>query len=218
MCKRSFLFPTVVACALVTFFSTAQASQAQYIGDRAGWSRGGVIPGGAYYAAYGQAGYGPSFGYLRWGWGWGMRYWFGGWGLSSYWPSVWGGYPNYVSPDWLYSEPYHYSEPNVYYYYPPTQVNLYPGYQSNYSTATVPVNAATIQVMVPPNAEVWIDGKIHSQVGAVRSFATDALLPGKTSRHEVRVSWMVDGQPVTQTREIQVQAGNQRIVNFMVGG
>ena len=156
MCKRPFLFPTVVVCALVTFLSTAQTSQAQYIGDRAGWFRGGVIPGGAYYAAYGQAGYGPSFGYLRWGWGWGMRYWFGGWGLSSYWPSVWGGYPNYVSPDWLYSEPYYYSEPNVLYYYPPTQVNLYPGFQSNYATATAPVNAATIQVMVPPNAEMWI--------------------------------------------------------------
>jgi len=206
MCKSALFFPTVIVGAVITLCATAQPSQAQYVGDRAGWFPSGVVSDGPAYAVFGQGDYG-YIGSLRWGWGWGFRY---------YWFNDCCHYP--YRADWLYWEPYYYSEPAAVYYVAPPQVMPIASTAANVPPTLKRDSSATVQVLVPPDAELWLDGNKLEQTGSVRSISTPSLAPGKTLKHEVRATWVANGQPVTQTREVQVQAGNQRIVNFMVGG
>jgi uncharacterized protein (TIGR03000 family) len=80
-----------------------------------------------------------------------------------------------------------------------------------------PDTTATVQVLVPANADVWFDGNKSTDFGPMRTVSTPSLQPGKTASFEVKVSWTENGQPVTRTQRVDVQAGNQRVMNFMLG-
>jgi uncharacterized protein (TIGR03000 family) len=75
--------------------------------------------------------------------------------------------------------------------------------------------AAKIELTVPVNAEVWVDGNLTGQTGNVRSFVTPPLQPGKTFSYDLRVRWTAAGGIVVDvTRPIQVRAGRQTMVGF----
>lgn len=114
--------------------------------------------------------------------------------------------------------PYYYSYPlttNQYEYPFNSNVYTYPPttYRSNYppNFSSLP---ATIELTVPADAQVWFNGQVTTQTGTTRRFVTPPLNPEGDYSYEVKVSWMRDGQPVDETRQLSVTAGAFRQVNF----
>jgi uncharacterized protein (TIGR03000 family) len=186
--------------------------------------RSGVYHGGAY---HGVAYHGGAYhsGYYHGGWGGyhnhGIRigvypYWGGYYPYSTayyggYYPYSSGYYGGYYTPySAYYTAPYSVA-PQVYQpYYPPDTVN---------PASTTSSTTATVQLILPsPTAEVWFGDYKSNQVGTTRQFATPPLAPGQTYTYEVRATWMVDGQPVTQTRTVRVEAGKTTTVDFSQPG
>lgn len=77
---------------------------------------------------------------------------------------------------------------------------------------------AHVDVRVPAaDAQVWIDGVRMKQTGLERRFVTPALDAGSVYDLEVRASWCDPaGVPYTQTRRLNVRAGNHQTVDFTV--
>jgi uncharacterized protein (TIGR03000 family) len=186
-----------------------------------GGGHGGFVGHGGGFGGFrgGGRGFGrDGFGYGGWGYG-GLGL---GYGLYD------GGYGYY---DGGYYAPAYSTGPyyNSYDYAPYTQ-----DYAPYYSTGITPQsgylsyyppetgygqpnnNTASVEVKVPANAELWFDGQKTNQSGSDRHFVTPALCPGKTFNYEVRATWTdAQGQQVTRTRDVQVQANQSTIVNFM---
>jgi uncharacterized protein (TIGR03000 family) len=200
-----------------------------------GWSHVGHVGGWNHvgYSGYhgGWAGYGNR------GWvGYGHR----GWGYPGYWggynPWLYSGY--YAAPYYGYSMPYYdYSTPYYDYstpyndysmpYYDDTWNPTYgapgipmkPGAYQSYSPSAPAVptaNTAVVQVILPfPRADVWFNDVQTDQTGTTRQFVTPPLTPGQTYTYDVRATWMVNGQPVTQARQVTVEAGKTSVVSFV---
>jgi uncharacterized protein (TIGR03000 family) len=84
-----------------------------------------------------------------------------------------------------------------------------------YSPSAQNPNAALIQVRVPTNAEIFIEGDKTTQTGAVRLFQSPELQPGKSYTYDVRASWTdAGGKPVERTKQVRVQAGARASVDF----
>jgi len=155
-------------------------------GGRGGWSGGRGWEGG-------RGGWGIGIGYGGWG-GYGYPGYYGGYGYRSYYD-----YPDYyASPSYV--------TPSAY-YAPPSATE---------EQEATNDNRAFVQVRVSANAEVWFEGDRTSQTGAMRSFISPPLQPGKTFTYDIRARWMdPSGKPVDQTRQVKVQAGRRSMVDFM---
>jgi uncharacterized protein (TIGR03000 family) len=82
--------------------------------------------------------------------------------------------------------------------------------------APAPATSATLDLIVPANAEVWLDGKKTTQTGTTRSFTTQPLTSGQVSTQELRVTFNDKaGKAVTEQRKVQLR-GAQRVVLNLV--
>jgi uncharacterized protein (TIGR03000 family) len=78
-----------------------------------------------------------------------------------------------------------------------------------------PANAALIEIQVPTEfAQVWFDNESSSSIGTSRYYVTPDLPAGKECHYDIKASWNVNGQVVTQERKITVQAGQTSKVDF----
>jgi len=76
-------------------------------------------------------------------------------------------------------------------------------------------NKAVIEIKVPlALAEVIINGHVTQQTGLTRTFMTPELQAGKTATYTVQANWSESGWPKTQTRSVQVTAGQSVTVDF----
>ncbi len=75
--------------------------------------------------------------------------------------------------------------------------------------------AATITVVVPPDAEVFFDGAPTMQRGAERLFFSPPLAVGKPFHYSVLARWNEGGKAVEQTRRVVVTAGAAVRVDFL---
>jgi uncharacterized protein (TIGR03000 family) len=152
----------------------------------------------------------------RWGsGGWGC---YGGWDYGCCYSGYYGGwgYPvccGYSYPYYSYATPYYApmvaSSANYSYAMPASASNDPAG------GAAQGNNAALIDVDCPANAQIFFDGNPTAQTGGQRRFLSPELAPGKTYTYEVRATWVgSDNKAVTQTREVQVQAGKRSSANF----
>jgi uncharacterized protein (TIGR03000 family) len=91
-------------------------------------------------------------------------------------------------------------------------------YSDRPTTAVLPAvegNNAVVHVCVPlALAEVIFDGHKTSSTGMHRVFTTPELTPGKTYTYTVTVNWSEAGLPRSETRSVQVQAGQSVTVDF----
>jgi len=193
-------YAKIPALAVALLLTAAEQSEAQF---RGGYGRGG----GGYGGGYGRGG--------------GFNIGIGGRGVG-----VFVGRPGYYG----YNQGYYgqaYYPANYYSYQPyvvsPTYTTLQPipdttGYQSNYpSTAQIggTENTAMIEVLVPPDVELWFDGTKTQQTGGTRYFVTPPLTPGKTYTYEVRITSPTAIQSASTTRQVEVQAGKRTTLNFL---
>lgn len=191
-----------------------------------GGGHGGGFGGGhGGYGGHGYGGYGHSFGYGGYGrgyggYGWGGYGWGGyGYGLG-YYPSYGYSYPYnyyYTAPySYGYSAPQIYTEP-----YAAVPSSTVPAQDSGTPGTIVPAsnvsssNAALIEVRVPANAEVFVDGNKTQQTGATRLFESPPLKQGSRYAYEVEAKWMDNGKMVEQKRKVVVQAGERSQADFL---
>jgi uncharacterized protein (TIGR03000 family) len=73
---------------------------------------------------------------------------------------------------------------------------------------------ATIQVSLPANATLTIDGAATRSTSANRTFATPTLETGKEYYYSLTAEYVRDGQTVTATKRVAVRAGAESRVNF----
>ncbi len=217
MCKSTLFFAKAALVAGLVLFASAQQSYAQRGGG--GGGRGGGGFGGGGFGGGGRGGFGGA-GYGGYGRGYGYGGFYGGGFYGDpffYGDFGYGGYGYGYAPYAPYA-PYYY---DPYYYgpaYPPAVPMMAPattGYQAFYPPAPTASPTATINVRVPADAQLWFDSNPTKQSGTMRQFSTPPLEAGKTFTYEIRATWMVDGTPTTQTRQVQVQAGKQSTVDFL---
>jgi uncharacterized protein (TIGR03000 family) len=202
-------FAKVAVLACVGWLVVAQTCEAQigfYYGNRSGGSRWGLSIGTPYYGGYG---YRP---WVGGGGVWGGNYLYSPYAYGGYYPYSYSSYPSYYG----YGPTNYYPQPSTTYVVPGTssQYSLYP--PGNSSQNLYPNSSASIEVHVPPDAELWFDGTKTQQTGAVRQFVTPSLPEGKTSEYEVRATWTdPEGKQVVRTRQVQVSPNQQTILNLM---
>ena len=89
------------------------------------------------------------------------------------------------------------------------------GYTSGYTPAP---NTVTLAIKVPdPNAEVLIDGQATQTRGTDRQFVSPPLENGKYS-YKVTARWKEGEQQQEKSREVQVQPGDFKNVDFTSSG
>jgi uncharacterized protein (TIGR03000 family) len=65
-----------------------------------------------------------------------------------------------------------------------------------------------------PQATVLFDGRPTTSTGAERSYHTPDLAPGGSYQYKLRVTWMQDGNQVSQERVVSVTPGRTTDVVF----
>ena len=95
-----------------------------------------------------------------------------------------------------------------------------------YPEATPPIPAppaeeteppqANIRLNVPPDARVFVDGRLTTSTGAQRTYVARGLQSGAAYAYRMRVEFAVDGQQVVENRKIDLQAGDA--INLTFGG
>ena len=78
-----------------------------------------------------------------------------------------------------------------------------------------PDDLAHLQLLVPENAEVVIDGMKTTQTGTTREFVSPALSPGTKYRYKITVRYTdAKGKQVEDAREIRFQANDWFSIDF----
>jgi uncharacterized protein (TIGR03000 family) len=76
-------------------------------------------------------------------------------------------------------------------------------------------DAAHLQLMVPENAEVLVDGVKTTQIGTAREFVSPVLAPGTRYVYKITVRYTdANGKQVEDTRDIRFQANDWFSVDF----
>jgi len=78
-------------------------------------------------------------------------------------------------------------------------------------------NAVVLELIVPPNAELWLNGEQTTQRGAVRSFVTPPLDDNKEYSYEVRMRTSDNGRNVDRTRRVNFKRGDVMVVDMSRG-
>jgi uncharacterized protein (TIGR03000 family) len=76
---------------------------------------------------------------------------------------------------------------------------------------TLPVH---LRILVPADAQVWVEGARTTMRGPLREFVSPALPPGQNYIYTVRVQYQRDGQTIDQQRNITVKAGDFVELNY----
>jgi uncharacterized protein (TIGR03000 family) len=137
---------------------------------------------------------------------------YGGWGYG------YGGYGAYGGPGYGYpgygtgTSGYGYGGMN-YGYGPGMPQSSQSFYPPQNGSADSP-NAVHIKVVVPdPNTQVLIDGSPTKQTGNEREFVTE-MKPGTSGTYDIKARWTANGQPREEVRNVSVQPGAWRVVDF----
>ncbi len=74
--------------------------------------------------------------------------------------------------------------------------------------------ALLLNVRVPENAKVFVNGVATSSVGSERQYMTQNLTPGRVYTYEVKVESMLNGEKVVDTKKVDLAVGDARTVDF----
>ena len=67
---------------------------------------------------------------------------------------------------------------------------------------------ATLNLTVPIDARVWIEGSLTSLGGWQRKFVSPPLQRGQNYTYDLQVNWDLGGREITHKRRITVHAGD----------
>jgi uncharacterized protein (TIGR03000 family) len=92
------------------------------------------------------------------------------------------------------------------------------GSEAYYGTATAVSpwkRPVLVNLRVPRDAKIWFGGSQTNQTGTMRSFESPPLPVGRDYVYQLRIQWIQNGKDVTQTRQINVHAGD--VINLTAG-
>jgi uncharacterized protein (TIGR03000 family) len=238
MIRRLTLLVGSTLLASTLFLAEADAHGPGGGGAHSGYHGGGYHYGGYYYPYHGSGFYGPyrpglyaPYGFYRpyyggffgpglafgsgLGLGLGLGYGLGGYGLGGYGLGGYGGYLPYygggaggVAPGVAAAPP---GAPGGVAAPPGTP----PAGSGEPPLAPPPDNAAHLQLVVPPDAEVLFGGSKTTQTGATREFVSPTLQTGKLFDYTITVRYTdANGKAVTDKRVIHVRANDWFRVDF----
>ncbi len=174
-------------------------------GGYPGGHPGGYYNHGNYYGHGGYYGHGSYYGH----------YWYPGIGLYVGFP-LWFNYPwGYSRYDYGMGAPYYSGS----YYYGGDSDTSPPPPPSNETVAAnapaVDPNSANVEVRLPENATLWIQGQQATETGAVRHFVSPPLEKDKTFTYEIRARWTdASGKETDRTKKVEVKGGAWIGVDF----
>lgn len=212
MMRLRFSFIGMLAMAIAVLLMAAETSLAQRRGgsrgggDRGGReSRGGDWRGGDWRGGDWR-GYYPG-GYYR------------GWSYPGYYDY------GYGYNRW-YRDGYYYPGRRYYDYYDYGTDYAEPYYDSGAYRSDVPAEssdassstAAVLNITVPPDAEIWVQGVKMSGSGTRRQFASPPLEQGEDYEYKIQARWMENGREVARTRTVDVHAGDRLNVDLTKPG
>jgi len=105
-------------------------------------------------------------------------------------------------------------EPDGFGHVPPGPDDGVPPVPLDATPAAPTNNTARLHVLVPPDAQLWFEGKSTSKRGGLRDFYSPTLPPGKTFLYAVRARWREDGRWVEQQADFKVRANQTTVVRF----
>jgi uncharacterized protein (TIGR03000 family) len=205
--RRSLLLSLVPVIGLLGVLLWPQDAQAQrWRGAGPRIEGQGLDIGGGYYGGY----------------GWNRGYYYPSYGYSNYYPNY--GYTYYDNTNYA---PANYDNSMQYAnYYNQNQAQgqdvIYDrfGQAWDVTWANPQDNQRMIflEVNVPSDARLWIDNQETQMRGNQRMFASPTVTPGKTYSYNVKAQWKdPNGQDVTRTQTVNVQAGQITPVDLMRG-
>jgi uncharacterized protein (TIGR03000 family) len=202
------------ALAAVAMFAAAPAANAQHHGGFSGgaWHGSGSFHGGGSWG--GSAWHGGN----NWGGNWN-----GGWhggpnsgGFRGY--GFGWGYPGFSLAIGLGGFGYGYGYGSVYAsgYTPADTATDFGGGVPSQPSDTPDLNTtARLDLRVPADATVWVEGVQMTQTGTLRTMISPSNLePGKIYHYTVKAQWTANGQQVTEQRTINVQPGLASLIDF----
>ena len=74
--------------------------------------------------------------------------------------------------------------------------------------------SAMLTIYTPEQASVWVQGQALPGTGEEHRYKTPPLPRNQLFTYELRAVWSQDGQPVSDTRTVTVQAGKQHRIGF----
>lgn len=74
--------------------------------------------------------------------------------------------------------------------------------------------SATITIHTPEGASVWVQGEGLAGTSTQFFYTTPRLRPNQLFSYEVRAMWSQDGQPVTDSQTVILQAGERHVIGF----
>ncbi len=77
-----------------------------------------------------------------------------------------------------------------------------------------PTGGATVDVRVPADAELRVQGRVMRQTGSVRKFVSPPLDPDRTYTYKVEARWTENGKLMTQSRQITLSSGHHVTVDL----
>lgn len=86
------------------------------------------------------------------------------------------------------------------------------------SPPAAPADRAILAMQVPADAKIWVQGEATKQDGAVRTFVSPPLEPGKAYTYAVKAQWKENGKAVEQSQSVTVRAGNRSQLLFLPRG
>jgi uncharacterized protein (TIGR03000 family) len=197
MLRRILVQLGVAALALATLLGVTSPCSAQI-----GFGRGAGV--GIGFGGFSPAGWG---GYPMMGFGSGI-------GISRGLP----GGPNYSGGYYTggYNSPSYYSYTPTYYGNAP--LHTYNNYNGGYYAVRPHLGDSDVvlDVRVPADAKVWVNGEATTQTGAERRYLTNDLTPGRSYVYSIKARWTEDGKPIEYERKVKVHGGQERVVNFNV--
>jgi uncharacterized protein (TIGR03000 family) len=75
-------------------------------------------------------------------------------------------------------------------------------------------NRCHLQVLVPPDATLWVGNEQANKSGPVREFVSPVVAPGQSYTYNLRAQWPKDGKVVEQARDVTVQPNQTVVVHF----
>jgi len=82
------------------------------------------------------------------------------------------------------------------------------------SAMSARTRSVLLEVRVPANAEVWIEGTKTLQKGVVRQFISPPIEPGRDYSYKIEAKWMDKGSEQTQSRTLVVRPGELKRVDI----
>ncbi len=83
------------------------------------------------------------------------------------------------------------------------------------AVAALPPSTARLNVQVPADAKIFVNGKATKTVGVERHYQSTPLENGFVYKFELRAELIVDGQTVTQSKIVRLRNGESADINFV---